>query len=677
MTIRPIRKLLIANRGEIAARIARTCRRLGVETVAVFSDADADAPFVRLADEAVRIGPAPSAESYLKMDRIVAAAKRCGADAIHPGFGFLAENAGFARAVKEAGLVFVGPSPEAIESMGSKQRAKQIAKDADVPTIPGYDGEDQDPEVLREKALEIGLPVLVKASAGGGGKGMRVVRDDGELDAAIESAKREAKSSFGDDTLLVEKYVERPRHVEIQILGDEHGNLVHLWERECSIQRRHQKIVEEAPSPALDRELRQAMGKAAVKLGRAIGYANAGTVEMILDPDGRFYFLEVNTRLQVEHPVTEAITDVDLVELQLRVARGEELPLDQEMVDTIVSGWAMEVRIYAEDPGQDFLPQSGPVLDWHLPEADWLRVDAGVETGSEVSIHYDPMLAKVITWGATRIDAIERMRWALRRSSIQGLRTNRDFLITLLEHEAFVAGDLHTHFIDEHLADVLGQAPDPGLVRDAAWAATLVAQAGRQASRRVLPAMRSGFRNNRYVDQEVRYAVGERALAVRYADLGGGAFRVTTVEGDGDPMVTHLRGVRVDGPEVVFEDDGGHRRGARVIAAGLRHHVRVDGRTVVLEEQPRFPDRSAESAADGAFAPMPGSVVKLVVSEGDRVTTGQTLAVMEAMKMEHSIGAPHDGVVTEIQVKEGQQVSEGAVLVVVKHEDDVEAAEDA
>jgi 3-methylcrotonyl-CoA carboxylase alpha subunit len=675
MTIRPIRKLLIANRGEIAARIMRTCRRLGIETVAVFSDADADAPFVRFADEAVRIGPPPSAESYLRIDRILAAAKRCGADAVHPGFGFLAENADFARAVADEGLIFVGPSPEAIESMGSKQRAKKIAKEAGVPVIPGYDGEDQDTKVLKEKALEIGFPVLVKASAGGGGKGMRVVREERELEAAIEGAKREGKASFGDDTLIIEKYLERPRHVEIQILGDEHGELVHLWERECSIQRRHQKIVEEAPSPALDQELRAAMGEAAVKLGKAIGYSNAGTVEMILDPEGAFYFLEVNTRLQVEHPVTEAITDVDLVELQLRVARGEELPLDQEMVSTLVGGAALECRIYAEDPAQDFLPQSGTVLDWHLPEADWLRVDAGVEPGTEVSIHYDPMLAKVITWGPTRIDAIERMRWALRRASIQGLRTNRDFLVTLLEHEAFLAGDLSTHFVEEHLSEAMAAPPDAGCVRDAAWAATLAAQSRRAADRRILPSIRSGFRNNRFADQEVRFQVGDASLAVRYADLGDGRFRVTTVDGDADPVVTHLSHVRVDGPEVVFEDDEGHRRSVRVVSDGLRHHASVDGRTVVLDEQPRFPDRSAESAADGAFAPMPGAVVKIVVSEGETVSTGQTLAIMEAMKMEHSIGAPHDGVVAEIRVGEGQQVSEGDVLVVVRKDGEEEAAD--
>ncbi len=493
---------------------------------------------------------------------------------------------------------------------------------------------------------------------------MRVVREERELALAIDGARREAESSFGDGTLLIERYVERPRHVEIQIFGDEHGEVVHLWERECSIQRRHQKIIEECPSPALDRELRRTMGEAAVKLAKAIGYSNAGTVEMILAPDGQFYFLEVNTRLQVEHPVTEAVSDLDLVELQLRIARGEELPLDQEMVDMMMSGWAIECRIYAEDPGQGFLPQSGRVLDWHLPDAEWLRVDTGVERGSEVSIHYDPMLAKVVAWGADRGQAIDRLRWALQRASIQGLRTNRDFLVSVLGHPAFRAGEMSTHFIEEHQDELLTGLPDAGFIRDAAWAATLRAHVEREASR-VLPSARSGYRNNRFADQRVEYVAGETRLAVSYADLGG-RYRITTVIEGGDPIVTHLTHVRVDGARVTFEDDEGHRRSVRVVVDGAKHHALVDGRTVVLSEEPRFPDRTAESAADGAFAPMPGKIVRVLVSEGEEVTTGQTLVIMEAMKMEHSIGAPHEGVVAEVRVKEGQQVQEGHVVVVVR-----------
>ncbi len=672
---RRIQKLLIANRGEIAVRIMRTCESMGIATVAVFSDADEDAPFVRRADEAVRLGPAPSSESYLRVDRILAAAKHTGADAVHPGFGFLAENAEFAQAVRDAGLTFVGPSPDAIRAMGSKREAKRIAEEAGVPVIPGYRGEDQDTATLAAKAREIGFPVLVKASAGGGGKGMRVVREDGDLEAAIDGARREAESGFGDGTLLIEKYVERPRHVEIQILGDEHGEVVHLWERECSIQRRHQKIIEECPSPALDFDLRRTMGEAAVKLAKAIGYANAGTVEMILAPDGQFYFLEVNTRLQVEHPVTEAVSDLDLVELQLRVARGEELPLDQEMIGSLMSGWAMECRIYAEDPSQGFLPQSGRLVDWHVPEAEWLRVDTGVETGSEVSIHYDPMLAKVIAWGADRGQAIDWLRWALARMSVQGIRTNRDFLVSLLGHEAFRAGDISTHFIDEHLDEVLPGEPDAGTLREAAWAATLHAHAER-AARRVLPTMRGGFRNNRVADQQVHYLAGETRVGVSYAELADGRFRLTTVVGDADPIVAHLVHVRVEGPRVTFEDDEGHRRSVRVVRDGERHFAVVGERSVALQEEPRFPDRSAESAADGAFAPMPGKVVKVLVSEGQEVTSGQTLVIMEAMKMEHSIGAPHDEVVVEVRVEEGQQVSEGHVVVIVREDGEDEGADE-
>ncbi|MBX3273777.1 MAG: ATP-grasp domain-containing protein [Sandaracinaceae bacterium] len=656
---RPIHKLLIANRGEIASRIQRTCRAMGIETVAVYSDADADAPFVRSADEAVRLGPPPSRESYLNVEAILDAAARTGADAVHPGFGFLAENADFAQAVIDRGLVFVGPRPDAIRAMGSKQRAKQIARDAGVPVIEGYDGADQD--ALFEEARRIGFPVLVKASAGGGGKGMRIVRDERELRAAIDGARREAASSFGDPTLLVEKYVERPRHIEIQILGDQHGGLVHLFERECSIQRRHQKIIEEAPSLAVGDALRRLMGEAALKLARAIGYTNAGTVEMILDPDGAFYFLEVNTRLQVEHPVTEAITDVDLVELQIRVARGEPLPFDQEMIDTVASGAAIECRLYAEDPAKGFLPQSGRLVDFTMPAADWLRVDAGVEPGSEVSPYYDPMLAKVITWGNTRGDAIARMCWALRRASVLGITTNRDFLIDVLEHEAFVAGDLHTHFIEEHFA-----APAPRDAEVTRRAAVAAALAGWAARPRTLPSMRTGYRNNPFADQEVAFLADEREHVVRYVHHGGDAFTI-----DGAPARAW-----VDGATVTVVEQG-HRWSARVVRDGPRAHVVCGGRTVALDEAPRFPDLGMASAADATVAPMPGKIIKLLVAPGDVVSVGQTLAIMEAMKMEHSIGAPHDGVVAEVCVAEGDQVAEGAVLAIVREPGAHEAENDA
>jgi acetyl/propionyl-CoA carboxylase alpha subunit len=411
------------------------------------------------------------------------------------------------------------------------------------------------------------------------------------------------------------------------------------------------------------------MGEAAVKLGRAIGYSNAGTVEMILAPDGQFYFLEVNTRLQVEHPVTEAVSDLDLVELQIRVARGEPLPLDQEMIDTLMSGWAIECRIYAEDPRQGFLPQSGKVLEWAPPSAEWLRIDTGVESGSEVSIYYDPMIAKVIAWGVDRGQAVDRLRWALERLSVQGLRTNRELLIHLLDHPAFWVGELSTHFIDEHMSEVLGAPVSADAVRDAAWAITLHGHAQRAAAR-ILPSLRTGFRNSRYADAAVSYAHGEQRVAVTYADLGGGRFRLGFALDGGEAVREEVRLVAVDGARVTFEDAAGHRKTVRVVSEELRHYAMIGAQDLVLIEEPRFPDRSAESAADGAFAPMPGKIVKVLVTQGQEVKTGQILVIMEAMKMEHSIGAPHDGVVAEVRVSEGQQVSEGHVVVVVREPGD-------
>ena len=656
-----IHKLLVANRGEIARRIFRTCRALGVETVAVFSDADADMPFVHEADEAVRIGPPTSAESYLKTEAILEAAKRTGADAIHPGYGFLSENAGFARAVAEAGLIFVGPTPEAIESMGSKKEAKALVAAAGVPVVPGYDGADQDPKVLAEKAIEIGFPVLLKASAGGGGKGMKRVDRKEDLEDAIASAKREGENAFGDGTLLVEKYVEKPRHVEIQIFGDAEGTVVHLFERECSIQRRHQKILEEAPSPALDESLRQQMGDAAIKAGQAIGYRNAGTVEFILGQDGSFYFLEVNTRLQVEHPVTEAITGLDLVALQLRVAEGKPLGLD---MDTLTpKGAAIEARIYAEDPAGDFLPQSGPVLDWHLPPMEGVRVDGGVETGNEVGIHYDPMMAKVIAEGADRTEALRRLRRALRALSVQGLTTNRRFLLQVIDHPAFVAGELHTHFIEEHLSGDLSAALDTDAVTKALVAATLHAHEERRGAA-VLGSVPSGFRNNPHTPQRLRFrlAEDEHEVSYRHRFRTPGRFDLTIGEAAYEATV-----LSHDERAIGFELDG-HRMTARVVAAGDKRFVQIDGVAVPLALVPRFPDLSAEVPAGACIAPMPGKVVEVRVAEGDTVTQGQVLLVMEAMKMEHKVVAPEAGTVSALHAVAGDQVEADAVLAIVDAE---------
>ena len=631
---------------------------MGISTVAVYSDADAQMPFVVEADEAVRIGPAPSNESYLRIDRILEAAALTNSDAVHPGYGFLAENAAFADACVEAGVIFIGPTADAIRSMGSKREAKALVSKAGVPVIPGYDGADQNPKVLAAQAVEVGFPVLLKASAGGGGKGMKLVREEAGLADAIASAAREGESSFGDGTLLVEKYIDNPRHVEIQILGDSHGNLIHLNERECSIQRRHQKVIEEAPSPALDAALRKQMGEAAVLCGKAIAYENAGTVEFILAPDRSFYFLEVNTRLQVEHPVTECLTGLDLVEEQIRVAQGEKLRTSQEAVR--LDGAAVEVRLYAEDPAGGFLPQSGPVVDWHLPEAEGLRVDSGVETGSAVGIHYDPMLAKIITSGASRDLALQRMRRALRSLSAQGLTTNRDFLLRVLSHPAFIAGDIDTHFIDRHIEDGL-LAPTPEAdEQHAALVAALAEQQRRDNDRTLVPEVPSGWRNNYHTPQWVEYSNGERDIRVEYRHLGDDRFELSTA-GDAHDV----RVISWEAPTLVFED-GTHRRQARVMFAGERVFVHTMDYSVGLTRKPRFPDLFAAVPEGGCIAPMPGKVIELRIAEGDAVQAGQVLLIMEAMKMEHTVTAPHDGTIAQVTVSAGDQVDADALLVVVE-----------
>ncbi|MDH3656070.1 MAG: acetyl-CoA carboxylase biotin carboxylase subunit [Myxococcales bacterium] len=652
-----IQKILIANRGEIARRIMRTCRKMGIATVAVYSDADAEMPFVGEADEAIRLGPAPSPESYLRIDRILEAAAFTNSDAIHPGYGFLSENAGFADACGQAAVIFIGPTPEAIRAMGSKREAKALVEKAGVPVIPGYDGSNQDPKVLAEEAIKIGFPVLLKASAGGGGKGMKRVRQASELPDAIASAAREGQSSFGDGTLLVEKYIEDPRHVEIQILGDGHGNLIHLNERECSIQRRHQKIIEETPSTALDPALRNRMGEAAVRCGKAIGYTNAGTVEFILAPDRSFYFLEVNTRLQVEHPVTECVTGLDLVEEQILVAQGEMLRTAQEAVR--FEGAAIEVRLYAEDPAAGFLPQSGRVVDWDLPAAEGLRVDSGVEAGSAVSIHYDPMLAKIITSAESRPLALQRMRRALRSLSVQGVTTNRDFLLQVLDHPAFIAGEIDTHFIDRHLQDELGDGVPESDEHRAAMAAALAEQQRRDGRRVLLPGIPSGWRNNYHTPQWVEYVVGDRDLRVSYQHLGDNQFTVWVGEQE-----RSVRVVSWEAPVLTLEE-GSHRWHARISFDGDRTYVHSSQLSLGLQRKPRFPDKSKEIPAGGCIAPMPGKVVELRVAEGDSVKAGQVLLIMEAMKMEHTVTAPRDGTVAEVAVVAGDQVDADALLIVV------------
>jgi len=669
-----IRKVLIANRGEIARRIIRTVRSLGMTSVAVFSDADEDAPHVREADEAVRIGPAPSAESYLDVARIVGAARSVNADAVHPGYGFLSERAELAQACIDAGLLFIGPTPDAIARMGSKIESKRIAQQAGVPVIEGFSAERLSHAEVVERATALGYPVLIKASAGGGGRGMRIVRGAEEMPDALLSAEREARSAFGDGTLLVERYIDAPRHIEIQIFGDTHGNLIHLFERECSIQRRHQKVIEEAPSPAVTPELRAEMGRAAVELGRAIGYTGAGTVELVLDRKGAFYFLEVNTRLQVEHPVTEAITGLDLVRMQIEIAQGKPLPVTQH--ELTFSGHAIEARLYAEDPTRDFLPVTGRVALYREPSLPGLRIDSGIERGSQVSVHYDPMLAKVIAKGATREEARKTLIEGLRGFGVGGLTTNRELLLSVLEHVAFAARDTHTHFIDQHkLSGAAAETThaDPRLRGHAIVGAVYLQAQRRSRSPGPTPlSVPSGFRNNPWRKQEERFSIAGKSVTVRYRATAGESLEIET-EGFGNapeaPPPSHAKLIESADGAAVVEIDGVRRR-YDVATAQLEPIERIvvfgADLCVELERVPRFPPRTGAQVAGGCVAPMTGVVRKVAVAVGDRVKKGDLLLMLEAMKMEHRLVAHADGVVSQVRIREGQMVDPDDVLIVVE-----------
>lgn len=660
--MKTIEKLLVANRSEIALRVMQSARRLGLSTVAVYSDADECAPYVRFADEAVRLGLAPSASSYLRIDALLQAARLTGADAVHPGYGFLAESPDFAQAVVDAGLTFVGPTPAAIRAMGLKREAKALVSRLGVPVVPGScgnngsdakDGKDQSTAALTREALELGLPIIFKPSAGGGGKGLRIVHRAEELAPAIEAARREAQSAFGDPTLIIEKYLARPRHVEFQLLGDHHGNLVHLFERECSIQRRHQKIIEESPSVALGPETRARMGEAALEVARAIGYTNAGTVEFLLEPDGRFYFSEMNTRLQVEHRVTELVVGVDLVELQLRIARGEPLPFTQ--AELAQKGHAVECRLYAEDPANHFLPSTGVVLDWHVPSFGGVLVDSGIETGSSVSVHYDPLLAKVISWGMDRTEATGKMARALDALSVHGVSTNLGFLGRLLRDPDYRSGRIHIGLVNERV-DLWAAPSEPQRETHAAIAATLAQHERRRKADDFLPDVPSGWRNNRFMDQLVEYGHHR----VEYRSLGGGRFMVR-LEG----VESTWRVMSFDAPELVLESPQGLRHTFRVSEIDGRHWISGPGGTITLVETPRFPPPADAALKGGLLAPMPGKVVRVMVRAGEEAKRGQVLVVLEAMKMEQTAVSPEDGVVREVKVREGDQVTAGQVLAVV------------
>ncbi|MEU6701662.1 biotin carboxylase N-terminal domain-containing protein [Pseudonocardia sp. NPDC046786] len=647
-----IRTLLVANRGEIASRVQRTAHRLGIATVAVFSDADADAGFVRDADQAVRLPGTAPADTYLRADLVIAAALATGADAVHPGYGFLSENAGFARDCADAGLVFVGPSPESIAAMGSKVEAKALMEAAGVPVLPGVTlGPETD---LAAAGQRIGFPLLVKAAYGGGGRGMRVVGDPAALADAVDSARREAAGAFGDGLVFLERYLVDPRHVEVQILGDGHGAVVHLFERECSIQRRHQKIVEECPSPAVSAALRAELGAAAVAAGKAIGYTGAGTVEFVL-AGSEFFFLEVNTRLQVEHPVTELVTGLDLVEQQLRIAEGA--PLGPEVRDATITGHAIEARLYAEDvTAEGYLPATGTLHRFDVPGE--VRVDSGVGTGSVVSPHYDPMLAKVIAHAPTRAAAARALARSLAGAALHGVTTNRDLLVGILREPGFLAGDTDTGFLVRRDPVALGAGTLSGDGRRHAAAAALAAQAAHRRDARVLGGMPSGWRNVGGAFQQVGYRLGERALPVAYRFRRDGLdLRV-----DGEPLA--VTPVSVTPDAVVLEFDG-IRRTYRVHRAAEVSYVDGPDGSVALHEEPRFADPNAATHAGSLLAPMPGSVVRVYAAAGDEVAAGQPLVVLEAMKMEHTIAAPGDGVLGELRVAPGDQVDTGQVLAVV------------
>jgi acyl-CoA carboxylase subunit alpha len=647
-----IRKVLVANRGEIARRVMRTCREMGLRTVAVFSEPDLNAPFVLEADEAVALGGATAAESYLRGEAIVEAARRTGADAVHPGYGFLSESAAFARLCAGAGLVFIGPPAEAIEAMGSKIAARERMSAAGVPVLPGR-AVDVDTSL---HVLELGFPLLVKASAGGGGRGMRVVRSFAELGEALAAAGREATAAFGEGTLLLERYLEQARHVEVQVFGDTHGQVVSLFERECSIQRRYQKVVEECPSPAVDEPLRQALGAAAVAAARAVGYVGAGTVEFLLGPDSTFYFLEMNTRLQVEHPVTECVTGLDLVRLQILVAEGARLP--EEALRPRHLGHAIEARLYAEDPEQGFLPTTGTVHRLWIEPSEGIRVDSAVTDGSVVGVHYDSLLAKVIAHAPTRTEAADRLAAALSRMQLHGLVTNRDLLVRVLSQPAFVAGAIDTDFLARHdlTAPLLGDEAE----RIHAVVAALAGAAARRAEAPVLRFAPSGWRNNPSQLQEASFEGRSGRIDVGYRWVRERV--LLSLNGEERSDITAMRCL----PDEIDLVADGIRRRFDVHRVGETVYIDSALGHSVLRSIPRFPSVQSSTTPGTLLSPMPGVVVRLGAQVGEAVEAGAVVAILEAMKMEHPVTAPRAGRVAELRVREGQTVEAGVVLAVIE-----------
>ena len=655
-------KILIANRGEIACRITRTARRMGVRTVAVYSEADRGALHVAMADEAVVIGPAPARESYLLAERLIDAAGRTGAQAIHPGYGFLSENAEFAEACASMGLVFIGPPAAAIRAMGDKSAAKAIMEKAGVPVVPGYHREDQSEARLLKEAKRIGFPVLIKPSAGGGGKGMRIVAEAAGFAASLAAAKREAMAAFGDDRVLVERYLTKPRHIEVQVFGDGGGKLVHLFERDCSIQRRHQKVIEEAPAPGLSDAQRRRMGEVAISAARAVGYVGAGTIEFIAEGD-TFYFMEMNTRLQVEHPVTEAITGLDLVEWQLRVAAGEPLPLEQDQIP--YRGHAIEARLYAEDPQRNFLPSTGRLTVLKPPSEAGTRVDTGARAGDTVSVHYDPLIAKLIVWGEDRDTAARRLSHALADYRVGGIATNREFLYRVSRHPAYRTGEIDTGFIDRFRAELIPPpAPAPAAALAAASLIRVLAQA--ETSQEFAAALgdphspwhqRDGWRLNGATYQDLRWqdALAERAVRVHYRRAG----YHLEIGGEAGDAAAHWE---EDGALALTLNGSIHRAvllqpsdPAVILLDGIEHRL-----SYIDPLQPKI---ELDATGGRLTAPMPGKIIEVTARPGQRVRRGEALLVLEAMKMEHTIVAPADGIIDGVHFSSGDLVEEGAVLI--------------
>ena len=661
-------KILVANRGEIACRVIRTAKALGYRTVAVFSDADADALHVKQADEAVRVGPPPARDSYLKIDAVLAAAKLSGADAVHPGYGFLSENAAFAEACVGAGLIFIGPPVAAIRAMGNKARAKTLMQDAGVRCVSGYEGTDQSDGTMVAEGQRIGFPLMVKAAAGGGGRGMRLVASADELANALARARSEAASAFGSDELILERAITEARHIEFQIFADQHGNVIHLGERDCSVQRRHQKVIEETPSPVVSAELRAKMGEAAVAAARAINYVGAGTVEFLLDRAGSFYFLEMNTRLQVEHPVTEAVTGLDLVAWQLRVAAGKKLPLAQQQIPT--HGHAIEARLYAEDPQNSFLPQSGTLVDWQPASGVGVRVDHGLAPGAIVSPFYDPLLAKIVAHGADREEARRRLIAALEDSVAFGPVTNRGFLVGMLRHPAFVAGDATTAFIDRYFsaagAGRHGTKPDQ---RTVALAAVLLFEAGLHAGGNAGRSERN-WASTGVATWPLRLMLGNAQYSAGITAAGPNDYLIAL---DGGIIEISLNERGTGAVRYVVH---GVRRTARFALHERELHLDADGDVLTFRDA-TFEASGASGRRDGSsrlVAPMNGVIVGVLAKPGDRIARGQRLIVLEAMKMQHEISAARDGTVDKVLVKPGDQVATRQLLVELKPEESTEAA---